>query len=473
MAYRLQFSRNFRRALVLRVLLLTATLTLLAYLVVSTSLYVTALLLGAGAVYQFFALIALVETTHRVTDQFLSSVAACDYSESFTTGLSGRSFDELNERLRQLMGKFRDINLEKETTLRYLRMVVRQVGVGLLAFDDGGRVELINHTAKRLLGVAAARHLSALRQIDPALAARLEKLRPGRRELLKLQRDDDNLQLSLRATELRLRERKITLVTIQDIAGELDEKEMEAWQNLIRVFSHEIKNSLTPIASLATTVEELLLPADGGSENLAADHREDVCDALRTIRQRSQGLLEFLDAYRDLAHVPQPQPTFFPISELLASSEQLIAAELRRSGIDFRVSIEPETLGLRADRRLIEQVLLNLLLNAIEALAECPAEGRPAEGRPAEGRPAEGRPAGRIAVTARRGRRGRVVIQVSDNGPGILAEVQEKVFVPFFSTRSGGSGIGLCLSRQIMRKHRGELTVRSVPEHETTFLMRF
>ena len=443
--------RNFRRTLALRVLLLAATLALLLYLIRDTGLYATAALIGAGAIYQILALIALVENTNRVTDRFLSAVAAADYSESFTTGLSGPTFDELNDRLRELMARFRDINLEKEATFRYLRMIVRHVGVGLVAFDDNGRVELINATARRLLGVGGE-HFSGLRRTDPVLAEPLSGLRPGLRKLVKLWRDDQLLQLSLQATELRLRERKITLISIQDIAGELDEKEMEAWQNLIRVFTHEIKNSLTPIASLATTVEELLLDA-GGPRGLAADHGDDVREALRTIRQRSQGLLEFLDAYRDLTHVPQPELVTCSVAELIGAAQQLVAGRLRAEAIDFRSKVEPETLRLTADPRLIEQVLLNLLLNAIQAL--------------------EGRAGAEIAVTARRDQRDRVVIRVRDNGPGILAEVQEKVFVPFFSTRSDGSGIGLCLSRQIMRKHRGELSVRSIPERETAFTLRF
>ncbi len=246
-------------------------------------------------------------------------------------------------------------------------------------------------------------------------------------------------------------------MSLQDIAGELDEKEMEAWQNLIRVFTHEIKNSLTPIASLAATVEQLLLPSSEEPQGLAAEHRDDVGEALRTIRHRSQGLLEFLDAYRDLTHVPQPELATFPVTELIGAAEQLVAERLREGDIDFRTEVEPEALCLTADQRLIEQVLLNLLLNAVQAL-----DGEPTV-----------LSAGRIAVTAGLDRRGRVVIRVTDNGPGILAEVQEKVFVPFFSTRSDGSGIGLCLSRQIMRKHRGELTVQSIPDQETSFTLRF
>ncbi len=450
-------SANFRRTLVLRVMLLAGSLALLLYLLLHTSLYATAALVGAGVAYQVASLISLVEATNRVTDRFLSAVAAGDYSESFTTGLSGRTFDELNSRLKELMARFREINLEKEATFRYLRMIVRHVGVGLIAFDKGGRVELINTAARDLLGVAEVGHLDELSQTDPSMTERLRGLRPGRRELLKLRRENELLQLSLRANELRLRERRITLVSLQDIAGELDEKEMEAWQNLIRVFTHEIKNSLTPIASLATTVEQLLLPAGGETEGLPAGHREDVREALRTIQHRSQGLLEFLDAYRDLTHVPQPELTTFRVAELIGSAEQLVADRLREGSIDFRTEVEPETLRLTADPRLIEQVLLNLLLNAIQAL-----EGLSQPER-----------SSRITVSAGTDRRGRVVIRVTDNGPGILPEVQEKVFIPFFSTRSDGSGIGLCLSRQILRKHRGELTLRSVPERETSFILRF
>ncbi len=437
--------RGFRALCGLRVLLLAGSIALGLYLLRDPALYVTAALVGAAVVYQVISLIRFVETTNRATQRFLQTVVYADFSENISTALDGASFEELDATFADLTARFRELNLEKEETLHYLRMIVRDVSVGLIAYDEQGRVELVNAAAKRLLGVPLLKDVAALERTVPALAARLAELRSGRRELVKLRRDDELMQLSLHATELRLRKKKIRLLTLQNISAELDEKEMEAWQNLVRVLTHEIKNSLTPIASLASTVEQLLA-AD------AAEVDADVREALRTIRKRSHGLLEFVDAYRDLTRIPQPELAVVPIAELIGRAEQLVSQSLRGQGIAFTVEVEPETLELTADPRLIEQVLLNLLMNAIEAL--------------------HGRPGGEIAVTARLDERGRTVVSVTDNGPGIIAEVLDKVFVPFFSTKAGGSGIGLSLSRQIMRRHRGELLVHSIPGRETSFVMR-
>ncbi len=445
--------RRFRLAIVTRVLLLSLSILLVFYLVFSTSMYATIAIVILAIVIQIVSLVSYVESSNRDMGRFLESLEFSDYSQTFTRGLKGSSFDELNEAFSKVMGRFREIRMQKEENFRYLQTVVQHVGIGMIAFTSEGQVELLNTAAKRLFDVASMKSIEEIEDISPELARRLKTIGPGHRDLITVTCNSVMMQLSIHATELRLRHKKITLVSLQNISNELDEKEMEAWQNLIRVLTHEIKNSLTPIASLASTVESLIIDEEGGAHSVMSDDIGDIRDALQTIQKRSRGLQQFVDSYRDLTHLPQPTFATFPIKDLINRIEKFILPQLEKHKVAFESTVEPDNLALTADAELVEQVLINLLLNSKQALGS--------------------RKDGRIELVVGIDERGRTNIRVSDNGPGIVREAQEKVFVPFYTTKKGGSGIGLSLSRQIMRLHRGDLTVESVPDQETHVTMRF
>jgi signal transduction histidine kinase len=439
--------KAFRVAVAYRVVLLALTAAAGAW-VLSRDRYATALILALLIVYQAWALVRYAQFTNRCLELFLRSIEGADFSHRLSPGPSGKTFEDLGETFERVMDRFREISTRRQENLHYLRSIVQHVPIGVLAFDGNGRVDSLNSTAKSLLDVPALRHLDDLAGPSPELHARIRALKPGRRDLVTVARGGQLMQLSLRATGLRRRGDAITIVSVQNIGPELNEKEMEAWRNLIRVLTHEIKNSLTPIASLAASVEQAIA---GGGAASAADPQ--TRDALQIIQKRSEGLLEFVDAYRDLTHVPEPEYEPVAVADLFARVERLIAPQLVGREVSLRTSVRPETIELTADPRLIEQVLINLLLNAVQA-------GEETEG-------------GAIRLEARIGADGRPLLRVTDRGPGIEAESLEKIFVPFYSTRKNGSGIGLSLSRQIMRMHRGDLTVRSEPGVETTFTLRF
>ncbi|OGG54324.1 MAG: histidine kinase [Candidatus Handelsmanbacteria bacterium RIFCSPLOWO2_12_FULL_64_10] len=448
-------SERFRAQCIVRALLLSATITLWVYLFFETSYYATLLIVGGIAVYQVYALIHYVEKTNRDLDRFLQAIRGADFSQTFTGKGLGASFDALKAAFNEVLNEFRRARAEKEEHYRYLQTVVQHVGIGLIAFQPDGDVELMNNAARRLLRVGSPlRNIQSLEPFSKPLIDTLLRLKPGEKALVRVEDHGELLHLAIYATEFRLRERNFILVSIQNIQSELEEKEMEAWQNLIRVLTHEIMNSVTPIASLASTAHDLL--TDRSDDQEAGEQGEtirDVRDAVRTIQRRSYGLLHFVDAYRKLTRIPKPNFQIFPVSELFGRAEQLMRSEMENRTIRFRARIEPKSLELTADPELIEQVLINLLLNAVQAL--------------------EGRPGAAIELTSRMDERGRVVISVKDNGPGILDEVQERIFIPFFTTRRDGSGIGLSLSRQIMRLHRGTISVQSRPNAETIFTLRF
>lgn len=441
---------------VARVLMLSATLCLFFYLLFKTTLPVTLFIVGSAVLYQVIALIHYIEKTNRDLSRFLEAVRHSDFSQSFSVRGFGRSFDELQTAFTEVIAEFQQTRAEKEEHFRYLQTVVQHIGIGLISFQQNGEVELINSAAKRLLNIASLKNIKSLEAISKKLVKTLLKLNAGERALVKIESEGELLQLAIFATQFKLRGQKYTLVSLQNIHSELEEKEMEAWQNLIRVLTHEIMNSVTPIASLASTANDLLADAAGegrAAEEVGTETIGDVRDAVQTIEKRSQGLLNFVDAYRNLTRLPRPNFTLFSIADFFSRIEQLMHNQIDKKRIDLQVSVEPPDLELTADPELLEQVLINLLINAIEAVAH--------------------RQHPTIKLLAKLDDKGRVTVQVIDNGVGISEEVQEKIFIPFFTTKKKGSGIGLSLSRQIMRLHRGSIGVSSRPDEGSTFTLKF
>ncbi len=447
---------RFRINCVIRVILLGTTSWLFFYLLFRTNLYTALFILGALILYQIYALIYYVEKTTRDLARFFQSIKYEDFSQTFKVEGYGSSFDALKAAFSEVMNAFRRTRAEKEEHFRYLQTVVQHIGIGLIAFQPDGEVELINTAAKRLLNVASLKNINSLKSLSMPLVEALLRLRSRESALVKVEDVNEVLHLALYATEFKLRAQKFSLVSIQNIHSELEEKEMEAWQKLIRVLTHEIMNSITPIASLTSTISNLIREAYGKMKKpkkLDSEVLQDIQQALQTIQKRSQGLLHFVDAYRNLTLIPNPNFQIFPIRELFDRIRKLLQVNIEKNSIRFKVKVDPESLELTADPELVEQVLINLMLNAFQSV--------------------EGRNDAQIELKALLDGRGRIVIQVADNGPGIPKENIEKVFIPFFSTKEGGSGIGLSLSRQILRLHNASIGVHSEPNVQTVFTLRF
>lgn len=444
--------RRFRIVLIARVLLLCGTIYLFYFLILKTSYYAATLIVASVIAYQITTLIQYVEKTNRDLTRFLDAIKYSDFSQTFiNTGL-GSSFNDLKAAFNDVILKFQEARSEKEEHFRYLQTVVQHVGIGLLAFDSNGQVSLINNAAKRLLNVPYLKNINALRAFSESLVDILTELNSGQKTLVKIDTPNEQLQFVIYATEFRMQGQRFTLVSLQNIGAELEEKEMEAWQKLIRVLTHEIMNSITPISSLAATANGLLQDTVEETK-IPADAVDDIGNALQTIHKRSEGLSNFVDAYRNLTRIPKPNFQIFPVSVLYDRIHMLMRTQAKEQKIDFSVDIYPESLELTADPELVEQILINLSMNAFQAV--------------------QGMEAPEVSLRASQDEKGRVLLQVSDNGPGILKEVQEKIFIPFFTTKKGGSGIGLSLSRQIMRLHRGTISVQSEPNVKTIFTLRF
>ena len=446
--------RAFRINCLVRLVFLAGSLYLFIHLFQNTGLYATTVIVGGAVILQVISLLYYIEATNRQLTRFLLAVRYSDFSQSFSGRRKGRTFGELGAAFDEVMNEFHRTRAEKEEHYRYLQTLVQHVGLGIISFDTDGRVDLINNAAKRLLQRNHLRNIRVLDELSPELVEKLFAIGSGERALVKIDLPEESMTLAVYATELIQGGRTIKLISMQNIESELAEQEMAAWQKLIRVLTHEIMNSVTPIASLASTINGMMadLSVTGGGTR-RDESCEDIKAAAGTIERRSRGLLHFVEDYRDLTRIPRPDYSIFPVKELLERVVTLLNGQIEAKDITLEIGVLPENLEMTADPELLEQVLINLVINAVQSL--------------------EGRSDKKVIMKACIDRRGKAVISIADNGPGISNEIKDRIFTPFFTTKKGGSGIGLSLARQIMRLHKGSISVQSHPGEMTSFNLRF
>jgi len=451
---------NFRVSIVARVILLTITMFVAVWLYLYTEYIVTAAVFFILIFILMINLIHTVEKTNAQLTRFLDSIRYSDFSINFReTGL-GESFEQLNRAFSDVIDEFRKERSERQESFQTLQTVIQHVGIGLLAFNQKGEVLILNTASKRMLDISGLRNLNDLQTVNSTLFDTLIKLQGGHRALVRFRQNGISIQLSVYATQFVKKGDTIKLVSLQNISNELEEKEMEAWQNITQVLAHEIMNSITPISSLSDTVHSIVnnrvSPVINGY-TMDQETLQDVRDALKTISSRSQGLIRFVQSYRDFTQIPTPESERIQVSELLNRIKHLMKGEFEQQQVDVHLIIEPETLEVEADPQLIEQILINLTKNALRAMREI---NKP-----------------RLEYRAGIDNNGRIRIDLADNGPGINKEALEKIFIPFYTTTGSepvrGTGIGLSLSRQIMRIHNGTLTVTSEQGEGAVFSLRF
>jgi nitrogen fixation/metabolism regulation signal transduction histidine kinase len=446
---------NWRSPLVTRVAILV--FTIFAFTVIldgkDTSIFLALALLAAIG-FQVSQLVKVVERPTQDVSSFLDAIKFDDLSSSFKTESPDPSVQKLHREMNEALGKLRQSRKEKDSEYQFFKNIVQHVGIGILTFKRDETIQIINNAAKRLLHIDKADRLHDLRDVSEDMVEAFLKLKTGGRELVRVKNGDETIQLSIYAIELTLRGEEVKLISMSNIQSELEEKEMEAWQNLVRVLTHEIMNSVTPISSLAGVVEEELHRKLLANElNMEKEEAEDMHLSIQTISRRSEGLIKFVKEFRSLTHIPKPKLAEVCIRPLLDELAMLHKKELADNNIIISVAVEPDTLCIRADKTLIEQVLINLIKNAIQAFGEKLDK--------------------KIMLSSYVNENGGVIVSVKDNGTGIEPEALEKIFIPFFSTKKTGSGIGLSLSKQIMRQHEGNIAVKSVLGEGTEFLLRF
>lgn len=397
------------------------------------------------------SLITYVTRTNRTLKTFFDSLRYIDTVKK-SMG-KGRSFEELDKLYQEIAGIIHQVELDRETDRQYFRYLVDHAGAGILSFSESGDIEIINDAARKILKIKQIKNISSLSALSPELPVFLDTLKPGQQKLFKLILDNEVVGLSVRLAEYRISGRKIRLVSLQNIRNELEEEELDAWQKLIRVLTHEIMNSITPVNSLTNTIIRML-ESEGRpkrKDEIDDGTLENALEGLHSIEKRNKGLIGFVQSYRSLTRIQKPMFTKVDIESMFMNIGRLVKEELEAAHIHLFVMVNPPGLSLEADEKLLEQVMINLINNSRHALA--------------------GTINPEIQISAKIDH-DQVLIEVKDNGSGIPEDMIGNIFIPFFTTRAEGSGIGLSLSRQIMRLHGGSISVKSEPGIETIFTLK-
>lgn len=446
--------KRFSVIVIIRIVLLLATMVGFAIIFGRADLFFNQIILGILITIQVVDLIRYVRSTNRDLAKFLLAIKNADFTVGFGQERDN-SFQSLHNAFREILDSYRRMNAEREAQYHYLTLLVSHINVGIISLRGDDAIALMNRAALDLLQTETYHYWHNLQRKYPQLVQETEALLEGESKLIELTVGGKIKRLSVQVSSAILLQESYRIVTLQDIEQEINQSEVDAYHKLIRILTHEIMNSVTPIASLSETLLMLLQDEDGQPrpwKEVGETYLEDVVYSLQTIGKRSDGLLHFVEDYRTLTKLPPPQPEKVPVYHLLHTVGRLMQAELQQQGIDLHIHTEPEELALWGDPRMIEQVLINLVTNSIQALAATATPNIALRGYASPHQ---------------------VVIEVADNGAGIEVDKVDQIFVPFFSTKAQGSGIGLSLSRHIMTLHRGAIGVQSEPAVKTTFFLYF
>ena len=369
-----------------------------------------------------------------------------DYSFHFSENNLSRREKELNtmlNRIKEILVNARKEVIENE---KFLSLIIESVSTGIIIMDDFGHVQTVNQSALQVLGLPVFTHINQLSGVNEKFPDLFRTLKAGDHQQISVSNEREEMQVSLRLSEIRLKNGRMKVITLNNIGNELETKEMESWIRLIRVMTHEIMNSIAPITSLSETL--LLLyktPGTNGAENL----KKNTIEAFETIHSTARGLLSFVDSYRKFTGIPKPVVHPIGLKLLLEKVIHLERKAIKEKNIKLQVESIDDNVELIADEKLITQVLVNLLKNAIEAID--PTEN------------------GQIVIRLHKQTTGQVGIDICNTGKPIPQDVLSNIFIPFFTTKETGTGIGLSISRYIMRLHGGKLTHSTSPQGWTVF----
>ncbi|MBC7774244.1 MAG: histidine kinase [Phycisphaerae bacterium] len=468
--------RTFSVALAWRIVMLgVAIATSVTMATLKEPQIALAVLFGIVAISVAFSLFRYVNDTNRRLARFFESVRYSDFAIRFSSAKDkGDSFAEVNRQFNEVLEAFRQTRAEKEANLLFLNTIVQHLSAGILVFDAQSGVLVSNSAAFQLLGVYRLHHLHDLPERHKALTQFVQNLTSKGKMLYQ---PETNRQLAVQGVSVSLQGRAVRLLTLQNIHPELQRKEVDAWRNLTRVLRHEIMNSVTPIVSLVETAQEIVkhdLPQNAATA--------DLTEALEVVAVRSRGLVNFVEAYRSFSAIPQPKLEDISAKALLERVVQLAVSESKYLNIKVESFVQPEHLRLHADAGQLEMVLINLVKNAREAIESLGfrVEGLAPDAKPStlnpqhlNPQPLNPQPLNRITLRAGADAKGHPFIEVEDNGPGIPTELLDEIFIPFFTTKPTGTGVGLSISKQIMQLHGGDIRVSTSTGGGARFVLEF
>lgn len=444
--------KRYEWRILLRVLLMFATLSVASFLLVK-GWYIYLLLILPVIIYQVIDMYQFQRKTKEELDQFVESIHYRDFSRHFDVKHAPVEVQPLRKGFNEINTTFKVMSKEKETQYQYVQKILELVDTGILSYmEKTGEVVWMNESLKRMLQLPYLKTIHSLSKRDPELYKEIISSRPGENKIATAHPEKSSFKILLSATAFQTEGNIYKLIAFQNVNEALDETESKAWQKLLSVLTHEIMNSVAPISSLAETLKHRLqqsVPAlnnDSGSV-------DDLELGIETIKRRSDGLLKFAETYRSLNKITKLNLKKIYVRDIFENLLQLMQPTLEQKNIELETILKDTDISLEVDTDLLEQVMINLMLNAIEAVKD--------------------KPDPRIILSAYTSTNHKTIIKVADNGNGMPAELLDKIFIPFFSTRKNGSGIGLSLCKQIMMLHKGNIHVQSVEGEGTAFLLQF
>ena len=447
-------SKNLYITLIFRVVILTGTAIGFSFFIVTNQIGL-AIFIGLILVLQIVFLIQYLNTTNRKIAYFFNAIRNEDSSIHFPEEMENKSIKELNKSLNSVNNLIQKVKIENQNQEQFYQTILEQAAIGILTVNEKGHIIFANATVKKTLNYETLTHIQQLNKIDGQLFSLISKLKPFQQKLIQIPNERESVALTIKASSIILNNETLLLVVIQDIRNELESKEIDSWIGLIRVLTHEIMNSIAPITSLSETLANIFYKENQliSPEHLQAKDIQNTAKGLAVIQSQGNSLINFVSSYRSLTKIPKPDKELLSVLAIFDKIRILVSQEDGFDNVKFVLEINPKHLDVFADEKQLVQVLINLVKNAVQSLHQ--------------------QSGGIIKLSARRDTFEKVILSVSDNGPGISDQLKTQIFIPFFTTKEKGTGIGLSLSKHIMRQHQGNLQVQSTPHQQTTFTLTF
>ncbi|HEX8677690.1 MAG TPA: HAMP domain-containing sensor histidine kinase [Segetibacter sp.] len=444
--------KNIEWRISIRVIIMFASLIAESFFLVK-GWYLWAGLLSPLIIYSVVEFFRFHREAQVELNQFVESIHYRDFSRNFDVKHAPADLQPLRKGFNEINSTFKVISKEKETQYQYLQKILELVDTGILSYKhEGGEVLWMNETLKKMLSLPYLKTIHSLNKRDEGLYKEVISLKPGETKIATAHTDRKSFKVLLSATAFQTEGEKFKLIAFQNVDEALDETESKAWQKLLSVMTHEIMNSIAPISSLADTLKNRLEESVAILDN-NGNSVDDLKLGIETIKRRSEGLLKFAETYRNLNKIITPTLKKVYVRDLFENLYSLMEPTLNQKNIEMDIVLKDTDLILEADTSLIEQVLINLLVNSIDAVKDQPNP--------------------KILLTADTTINKKIIIKVADNGTGMSNDVLDKIFIPFFTTKKSGSGIGLSLCKQIMMLHHGNIHAQSIEGKGTSFVLQF
>lgn len=443
--------KRFRYLAILYLVVIVLLTGLGVYVLFNTYFWLTSTWIFITDIAIIIFFLNFIRKEHRRLSHFLVSINQDDFASPFTKEYQDLDFNEAFDKLTKVIISLRD---EAQVNYQYLQTIVNQINVAVICFNESNKIILSNDSSKKLFNKNVLRDIYSLELAYDDLPQILLRLKPNEKKLIKFNLNGELFNYSVQVAEFKLQEEHLRLISFQNVQSELEQKELESWQKLTRVMSHEIMNSVIPISNLSGLVYKKLYDENNQFvENLDCEQKQDINESLKTIEARSKGLVNFVEATRNFTKMPKPELEKLNVKYIISRVITLLKPKIQESKIDFQLKIESDDSEIIADKSLIEQAFINLILNAIDAVQETENPS--------------------LIIEVQRNNKNHILISFQDNGKGISENDIENIFIPFYTTKHKGSGIGLSITKQIMFLHKGNIAVKSEPGIGSKFILTF